>query len=122
MIEHLADEACIFCQIANGEFNTTFVAESDHAVAFDDLEPRAATHVLIVPRRHITGVDQLSNSDRDLLGELVLLGNQVARERGLADSGYRLVTNIGPDAGQSVLHLHWHLLGGNNLGGMVTTI
>ncbi|MGB3305719.1 MAG: histidine triad nucleotide-binding protein [Thermomicrobiales bacterium] len=106
---------CIFCKIVSGELGTEFVAESAHAVAFNDIAPHAPTHVLIVPRRHIPSLADLTENDAELLGEMISLANQVARERGIDASGYRLVTNVGKDGGQEVPHLHWHLLGGRAL-------
>lgn len=110
------DVDCIFCKIAAGAFGTTFAAESDRAVAFDDLAPQAPVHVLIVPKRHVASVADLAVEDGDLLADLVSLANQVARDRGIDASGYRLLTNVGADAGQTVFHLHLHLLGGKTLG------
>jgi len=106
---------CIFCKIVSGELGTELVAESDQAVAFNDIAPHAPTHVLIVPRRHIQSLADLTESDAELLGEMIGLANKVARERGIDASGYRLVTNVGRDGGQEVPHLHWHLLGGRAL-------
>lgn len=106
------DPDCIFCKIAAGELGTAFVAESDHAVAFADLAPQAPVHILIVPKRHIPSIAGFAPDDDALLGDLVRLANQVARERGIDAGGYRLLTNVGPDAGQTVFHLHLHLLGG----------
>lgn len=107
---------CIFCKIAAGELGTSFAAESDLAVAFDDLAPQAPVHVLVVPKRHLTSVAALTPADGDLLTDMLALANQVARDRGIDASGYRLLTNVGPDAGQTVFHLHMHLLGGKELG------
>lgn len=106
---------CIFCKIVRGEFGTEFVAESDLAVAFNDIAPHAPTHVLIVPRRHIASLADLTDDDAPLLGEMIGLANRIARDRGIDASGYRLVTNVGKDGGQEVPHLHWHLLGGRAL-------
>jgi histidine triad (HIT) family protein len=110
------EQDCIFCRIANGEFGTEFVFESDTVVAFNDLAPQAATHVLVVPRRHISSIAEIGREDDALLGEIVAAASSVARDRGLDESGYRILTNHGPDAGQTVFHLHLHLLGGNVLG------
>lgn len=110
------EQNCIFCRIAAGDFDTKYVYESETAVAFDDLAPQAETHVVVIPRTHLTSVAALDREHDGLLGELVAAANQVARDRGLGDSGYRLITNHGPDAGQTVFHLHLHLLGGNALG------
>lgn len=107
---------CIFCKIVAGEFGTELVAETDLMVAFNDLSPQAATHVLIVPRRHVASVADLADKDDVLLGDCVRIANQIARDRGLESSGYRILTNVGPDAGQTIFHLHWHLLGGKTLG------
>ena len=110
------DADCIFCKIAAGELGTPFVAETDLVVAFDDLAPQAPVHVLIVPKQHVASVADLTAEDGDLFADLVGVANRVARERGIADTGYRLLTNAGPDAGQTVFHLHMHLLGGRELG------
>ncbi len=110
------EQDCIFCRIAAGELGTAFVYESDAVVAFDDLAPQAETHVLVIPRRHLPSIAAVGREHDALLSELVAAANQVARERNLADSGYRILTNHGPDAGQTVHHLHLHLLGGNALG------
>lgn len=110
------DENCIFCRIANGELGTEFVAQSENAVAFDDIAPAAPVHVLIVPKRHIDSLRDLD--DPALAGELMALASQVAGQKGLLDGGYRVVTNDGPEAGQTVFHLHFHVLGGKKLGRM----
>ena len=113
--EQVPDQDCIFCRIAAGEFETAFVFQSNSVVAFEDLEPQAATHVLVIPRRHVPGVAAIGRDDDALLGDLVAAATQVARERGLHESGYRILVNQGQDAGQTVHHLHLHLLGGNVL-------
>jgi len=111
-----ADQECIFCRIAAGEFGTAFAYESDQVVAFDDLAPQASTHVLVIPRKHIGSIAEVGADDGALLAELVTAANGIAAERGLDKTGYRLLTNVGPDAGQTVMHLHLHVLGGNELG------
>ncbi len=111
------EENCMFCRIAAGELGTEFVAQSEHAVAFDDIAPSAPVHVLVVPKRHIESLRDLD--DPALAGELLKLASQVAKEKGLLDGGYRVVTNDGPEAGQTVFHLHFHVLGGQQLGRMV---
>jgi histidine triad (HIT) family protein len=111
------EENCMFCRIAAGELGTEFVAQSEHAVAFDDIAPSAPVHVLVVPKRHIESLRDLD--DPTLAGELLKLASQVAKEKGLLDGGYRVVTNDGPEAGQTVFHLHFHVLGGQQLGRMV---
>ena len=107
---------CIFCRIASGEIPATIVRRSDDAVAFRDLDPRAPTHVLVIPTQHLEAVrDAASDEDRRLLGRLLAFTAEVASELGLDTGGYRIVTNTGPDAGQSVAHLHLHLLGGRRM-------
>ena len=107
---------CIFCRIAAGDIPATIVKRSDEAVAFRDLDPRAPTHVLVVPARHLRAVrDADSDEDRQLLGRLLAFAAEVASDLGLDDGGYRIVTNTGRDAGQSVDHLHLHLLGGRRM-------
>ena len=108
----MATETCIFCRIAAGEIPSNKVFEDEHTVAFHDIEPRAPVHVLIIPRRHIAAVNQIQDGDTGTLGRLFLVARSLARELGVADSGYRMVVNNGPDAGQSVDHIHMHLLGG----------
>lgn len=105
---------CIFCRIASGEIPAARVAESDAAVAFRDLNPQAPVHVLVVPRRHVASLADAAEGDE--LGALLLLAREVARLEGIAASGYRVVTNSGADAGQTVHHLHLHVLGGRALG------
>ena len=109
------DEHCPFCRIAAGTLPSTQVYADDEVVAFRDLHPAAPTHVLIIPRRHIPDVGAAEAEDGALLVALVRAANAVARQEGIAESGYRLVWNVGPDAGQSVFHLHLHLLGGRPL-------
>ncbi len=110
------DEHCPFCRIIAGTLPSTQVYSDDHVVAFRDLRPAAPTHVLVVPRRHIAGINATEADDGALLLALIRAANRVARDEGIADSGYRLVWNVGPDAGQSVFHLHLHVLGGRVLG------
>lgn len=114
-MNEVADD-CIFCKISNGALATEFLVETLEAVAFRDIAPQAPTHVLIVPRRHITGISALSREDDELLGAMMAVAMQVATKEGVTETGFRLLTNSGPDAGQTVLHLHWHLLGGATLG------
>jgi histidine triad (HIT) family protein len=106
---------CIFCRIARGELGTEFVAENRSAVAFRDIQPHAPTHVLVVPRTHLDSLKHLGTADDGLAGELLALAAEVAHREGIADSGYRVLINTGSDAGQTVLHLHLHVLGGKRL-------
>lgn len=106
---------CIFCRIGRGELGTELVAESEHAVAFRDLHPQAPSHVLVVPRRHVGGLRDLGPEDAALAADALALAAEVARREGLLAGGYRVVTNDGADAGQTVFHLHFHVLGGRPL-------
>lgn len=108
---------CIFCRIATGEIPATIVKRTPEAVAFRDLTPQAPTHVLIIPTRHLAAVrDARDAADASALGRLLQFAAEVATELGLDEGGYRLVTNTGKHGGQSVFHLHFHLLGGRPLG------
>ena len=102
---------CIFCRIAAKEIPSTIVYEDDDVVAFRDLSPQAPTHVLVISRRHVASLDDMSDSDAGLLGAMMLAAKNVAATAGLA-AGYRVVNNCGANAGQSVSHIHFHLLGG----------
>lgn len=106
---------CIFCGIVSGSLPTDFVYEGEKAVAFRDITPQAPAHVLIVPREHIESVASLEENHADLMGEMFLAAKTVARQEGVEESGYRIVFNCGRAAGQSVDHLHLHLLGGRKL-------
>ena len=102
---------CLFCKIGAREIEADIVHESDHVVAFRDINPQAPTHILLIPKDHIESIDAVSGSHAKLLVEMVESARHLAKAEGL-DGGWRLVTNVGPDAGQSVQHLHFHLLGG----------
>ena len=106
---------CLFCKIVAGQVPATIVFQDDHLVAFKDITPRAPTHVLIVPRRHIASLNDLSAGDDALVGEMVRAAAAIATEQGLADRGYRTVFNCNADAGQTVFHIHLHLLGGRSM-------
>lgn len=108
--------SCIFCRIAAGEVPANVVARTDGALAFRDMSPQAPTHVLVIPVAHVTSAAHLAPGERSpVLGEVMALAAQVAAKLGLADAGYRLVVNTGKDGGQSVDHLHVHLLGGRQM-------
>ena len=102
---------CLFCRIAKGSVPSKKVFEDEAIFAFEDIAPRAPTHVLIVPKRVIPRLDETNESDQQLLGRLILTATKVARDLRINESGYRVVINSGPDAGESVPHLHVHLLG-----------
>ncbi|MSQ81936.1 MAG: HIT domain-containing protein [Myxococcales bacterium] len=107
--------ACVFCRIARGEFATRFLYESATVVAFADLAPQAPVHVVVIPRAHVESLAATTATDAALLSEVLAAVRQVAVELGVATSGYRTVLNTGADGGQSVLHLHAHLLAGRPL-------
>jgi histidine triad (HIT) family protein len=106
------DTSCLFCRIAAREIPADIVRESDMVVAFRDVNPQAPTHILLIPKEHVASVADLGNDHGDVLADIMQAASQLARAEGIADSGWRLVTNVGPDAGQAVFHLHFHLLGG----------
>jgi histidine triad (HIT) family protein len=107
---------CPFCRIASGDAPSAQVYGDDQVVAFRDARPQAPVHVLVIPRAHITGVNAPEAEQGTVLSALVHGANIVAREQGIVESGYRLVWNVGPNAGQSVFHLHLHVLGGRPMG------
>jgi histidine triad (HIT) family protein len=106
---------CLFCRIVAGEIPAKIVKRTDDAVAFRDIDPRAPTHVLVIPTRHVAAVRDAGPGEDELLGGLLRFAAQVATELGLDSGGYRIVTNTGKDAGQGVDHLHFHVLGGRKL-------
>ena len=109
-----AEQDCLFCKISAGVIPADVVLESDSAIAFRDIDPKAPTHVLVIPKKHFADVTDLMSNDPDLASELLALATKVAEHEGLA-TGYRIVTNNGEDAGQSVAHVHFHVLGGRIL-------
>ena len=111
-----SDQECIFCRIVRGEIPGERVYDDDTVVAFRDIQPAAPTHVLIVPREHITSVSDLSDDDTLIAGRLLLAARMIAAQEGLVANGYRVITNTGQWGGQTVDHLHLHLLGGRQLG------
>jgi len=106
------DPTCLFCRIVAGEIPSTRVAEDDVAIAFRDIAPRAPTHVLVIPREHVASAADLTDDDGPTLGRLFAMAAEIARAEGIADGGYRIVTNVGQWGGQTVDHLHFHLMGG----------
>ncbi|MBT8398801.1 MAG: histidine triad nucleotide-binding protein [Gemmatimonadetes bacterium] len=112
----VSDSDCLFCRIASGEIPADLVRSDPDAVAFRDINPQAPTHILIIPRKHIPSVADLNDGDSDVMGTLFLMARDLAREEGLTENGYRMVVNAGADAGQTVFHIHLHLLGGRGMG------
>jgi histidine triad (HIT) family protein len=103
---------CIFCKIIKGEIPSTNVYQDEHVTAFRDINPAAPTHILIVPNKHIESVNFIIPDDEPLIGKLFAVAKQLAEKEGVSERGYRLVVNTGAEAGQTVFHLHMHLLGG----------
>jgi len=103
---------CLFCKIVGREIPSQIVFENEHAIAFKDLRPVAPSHALVIPKKHVAGIGDAAPEDATILGEVLLAAKKVAAELGIAEGGYRLVVNQGPNAGQSVFHLHVHVLGG----------
>jgi len=106
------NENCLFCKIIAGEIPSAKVYEDEVCIAFNDISPQAPTHVLIIPREHFDSLDKTKKSDKETLGHLLLTAAEIAREKGFAEDGYRTVINTNSDGGQTVFHLHVHLLGG----------
>jgi histidine triad (HIT) family protein len=108
-------ESCVFCKIVAGEANATIVYRDEQATAFRDRHPAAPTHILIVPNKHIESVGALEAEDEQLMGHLFTTARRLAEEEGIARGGYRLITNTGANGGQTVFHLHVHLIGGQRM-------
>ncbi len=106
-------EKCLFCSVARGEIPAEIVVERDDAIAFRDISPKAPSHLLVIPRRHVPSLDEADDATE--LGSLLRLAAEVARDEGLAESGYRVVINTNEDGGQTVPHLHLHILGGRRM-------
>jgi histidine triad (HIT) family protein len=107
-------DSCLFCRIARREIPATLVAETEHCVAFRDINPQAPVHVLVIPREHVASLNEAR--DPALVGRLALLAAEIAEREGIAEGGYRTVINTNADAGQTVFHIHLHLLGGRPMG------
>lgn len=107
---------CLFCKIANGDIPAEHVYEDQDYVAFEDINPQAPTHVLVIPRRHIATLNDVGSGEREFLGGLVEAGSTVAKRLGYEEDGYRLVLNCNADAGQTIFHIHLHLLAGRVMG------
>ena len=112
----MSDEGCLFCRIASGDAEADVVHATDHVVAFRDITPRAPVHILLIPREHIGSVRGIREKHGGMLADLMISAAHVAKAEGIDKGGWRLVTNVGADAGQTVQHLHFHLLGGRRMG------
>jgi histidine triad (HIT) family protein len=111
----MSEQDCLFCKIVAGEIPADIVWESDSALAFRDINPQAPTHVLVIPRRHIATINDLDDGDRGTIGDLFIAAKAIVAEEGLAEDGYRVVMNCNAAAGQTVFHIHLHLLGGRQM-------
>ena len=109
-------EDCIFCKIIKGEIPSEKVYEDDEILAFKDIQPAAPIHVLIIPKKHITNLMEVSEKDSELMGRIVEAIQKIAEQLGIAEKGFRIISNCGPDSGQEVMHLHFHLLAGRTMG------
>lgn len=110
------DTSCIFCKIAAREIPADIVRESDRLVAFRDTNPQAPTHILLIPKEHVASLAEMGEEHGPMLADVARAAAQLARAEGIDEEGWRLVTNVGPGAGQTVFHLHFHLLGGRPMG------
>ena len=108
----MSESNCLFCKIVAGDIAAAKVYEDEGAVAFRDINPQAPTHVLVIPREHIESLNDAAPGDEAVLGRLLRLGAKIANQQGIAENGYRTVINTGPESGQTVWHLHLHILGG----------
>jgi len=116
MTDRQKESDCIFCTIAASETPADVVWEDEETIFFNDISPKARVHVLAIPKKHIKSLAKMSEEDVLLMGKLMHNAVLVAERLGVNESGYRLITNVGPDAGQDVEHVHWHLMGGEKLG------
>ncbi|MCC3145397.1 histidine triad nucleotide-binding protein [Halanaerobium sp. Z-7514] len=108
-------EDCLFCKIAAGKIDTDFVYSDEKLVVFEDINPQAPVHLLIVPKKHISDLNNLEEKDNKLIGHIYQVAKELAAEKNIAESGYRIVSNCNQDGGQTVYHIHFHLLGGRKL-------
>ena len=111
----MTDSTCLFCRIISGEIPSEKVYEDDQVTAFKDITPAAPVHILVIPNTHLASRAEVESAHHDLMGHLLVAFKEIAAAQGLAERGYRLVVNCGEDGGQTVGHLHFHLLGGRNL-------
>ena len=106
---------CLFCKIADNKIPAKIVYEDDKALAFEDINPQAPVHVLVIPRKHIPTNLDITENDHELIGHMYQVANRIAKEKGIADKGFRVVMNCNPDAGQTVFHIHLHMLAGRTM-------
>lgn len=106
---------CIFCKIVNNEIPSEKVFEDDKIIAFKDITPCAPVHIIIIPKEHINSANELTEADENIIGHIFVVAKNIAKDLGISENGYRIVNNCGKDGGQTVGHLHFHLIGGRNL-------
>ena len=106
---------CLFCNMVSGAIPCDKVYENEYVLAFRDIDPKAPTHILIIPKKHIKTLNEINKNDQDLLGELLLTAKKIAKDEGIDTSGYRTVFNCNSDGGQTVFHIHMHLVGGRHM-------
>ncbi len=111
----MADKDCIFCKIAQHKIPSKIVYEDDELIAFRDIDPKAPVHILLIPKKHIPSITELTGSDEKIIGKIPRIFQKIAESESVAQSGFRIVLNTGPDAGQAVAHLHFHIFGGRKL-------
>jgi histidine triad (HIT) family protein len=111
-------DECVFCLIAEGKIPAEIVFDGENVIAFRDIEPKAPVHVVIIPKRHINPLDDLTEDDIAVVAEIYMAARAIAAGEGVDASGYRIITNHGPDSGQEVEHMHFHVLGGRKMGGL----
>jgi histidine triad (HIT) family protein len=114
-VSALRDPGCLFCRIVRRELPARILFETEHVLAFEDIRPKAPVHILVIPKLHFASLDDAPDGSEGLLGELLVAARRAAREKGVAAAGYRVVLNTGPDSGQEVLHIHFHVIGGRPL-------
>lgn len=107
--------ACIFCEIINKRIPAKIIYEDEYAIAFEDINPQAPVHTLVIPKKHISTNLDIKKEDNELLGHLFQVANKIARDKGIAERGFRLVMNCNPESGQTVFHIHLHILGGRQM-------
>jgi len=108
-------ETCLFCKIVSKDIPAKIVYEDDRAIAFEDIDPKAPVHTLVIPKKHFSTLLDIAEADSDLMGHLLLVSREIARRKGIAERGFRIVTNCNPESGQSVYHIHLHVMGGRQM-------
>ena len=106
---------CLFCKIINGEITATKIYENEHIIAFNDIDPKAPIHILVIPKKHIRSINELNSSDINLAGEIILAAKKIAKDQGVDSKGFRVIFNTNDDGGQTVYHIHMHIMGGRQM-------